>query len=92
MWYYDTHLQYRKGQYSTAVFAFVNHVPDMACKMATIEANTFIILRHGGPPLKSHNHSQTARFLEGLPLYLHFIKHAGRSSSHIKQSGCSLGC
>ena len=44
MWYYDTHLQHRKGQASTAVFAFVDHVPDMACKIATIEPDSLMYL------------------------------------------------
>ena len=30
-----------------------------------------LFLRHGGPPPKTHNHAQIARFLEGQPLYLH---------------------
>ena len=44
MWYYDTHLQHRKRQDFTPVFAFVDHVPDMACKIAAIEHDTRMYL------------------------------------------------
>ena len=40
MWYYDTHLQHHKMQGFKAVFAFVDHVPDMAGKTAAIEPDT----------------------------------------------------
>ena len=44
MGYYDTHLQHRKVQDFELVFAFVDHVPDMACKIATIEPDTHMYL------------------------------------------------
>ena len=40
IWHYDTHLQQRKRQDFTSVFAFVDHVPGMACKIAAMEPHT----------------------------------------------------
>ena len=44
MWYYDTHLQPRKGRDSTAMFAFVDPVSHMTCKIASIEAYCLMYL------------------------------------------------
>ena len=44
MWYNDTHSQHRNGKDSTAVFAFVGHVSDMGCKIATIKPDSLMYL------------------------------------------------
>ena len=45
MWYFDTHLHHRKQQQGfTASFTFIDHRPDMACKIASIEPDARMYL------------------------------------------------
>ena len=44
MWYYDPHLHHRKLQDFRLVFGFVDHVSDMACKIAAIQLDTRMYL------------------------------------------------
>ena len=38
MWYFDTHLHYLKNEKSfKPSFVFIDHLPDLVCKIASIE-------------------------------------------------------
>ena len=41
MWYFDTHLQHRKRHDFTPLFAFMDHVPDMECKILSMEPDCY---------------------------------------------------
>ena len=47
MWYFDTHLDHLKENHGpgfTAAFAFIDHQPDLACKIADIEPDSRMYL------------------------------------------------
>ena len=45
MWYFDTHLHHLKRTPGfTAAFAFIDHRPDMKCKIASIEPDSRMYL------------------------------------------------
>ena len=45
MWYFDTHLHHLKQTPGfTAAFAFIDHRPDLACKIAVIEPDSCMYL------------------------------------------------
>ena len=47
MWYFNTHLHHLKkihGPGFKAAFAFIDHQPDLACKIATIEPDSRMYL------------------------------------------------